>query len=179
MISEKLTNYYNLLEQWMTYYGFSPITVHADAGIDRVYKRSRFEATKFGTVDAYCCAKFFENPDGGILMEFSSKMFDMASRHRTGSALGFGAMLVVYPLIVTENISQEIYKKIRQYCPKHFAATEFPVVIDLATGFVYYYEQTPLWGSAYYAGFRKQAYEFFSPKSWEAVSKTAAQPKTV
>lgn len=157
----------------MAYYGFSAVSVHAEAGVDRVFKRSRFEAAKFGTVDVYCCAKYFENAGAGILKEFSSKMFDLAMKHRSGAPLGFGAMLVVHPLIVTENIPQDIYNEVKQYCPKHFAANEFPVILDLAAGYVYYYEQTPLWGSAYYSGFRRQSYEFFSPKSWEAVSKAA------
>ncbi len=91
-------------------------------------------------------------------------MFELAIKHRKGSPLGFGAMLIVYPLIVTENISQEVYQETKQYCQKHFAANEFPCVIDLATGYVYYYEQTPLWGSAYYAGIRKDAYRSFLPK---------------
>lgn len=179
MIPEKVTQYYDLLAQWMAYYGFSGISVHAEAGVDRVFKRSRFEVSKFGTVDLYCCAKYFENAGADTLKGFSSKMFDLAMKHRTGGALGFGAMLVVHPLIVTENITQEIYGEIKQYCPKRFAANEFPCILDLVTGYLYFYEQTPLWGSAYYAGFRKESFEFFSPKSWETVSKAlSAQPKT-
>ena len=62
MIPEKVTKYYELLSKWLAYYGFSPVTVHAEAGIDLVFKRSRFEASKFGNVDAYCCVKYFEKP---------------------------------------------------------------------------------------------------------------------
>ncbi len=179
MLPDKVTNYYNSLAQWMAYYGFSGISVHAEAGVDRIFKRSRFEAAKFGTVDVYCCAKYFDSAGAGTIKEFSSKMFNLAMKHRSGAALGFGAMLVVHSLIVLENIPQQIYDEVKQYCPKHFAANEFPVVVDLAAGYVYYHEQTPLWGSAYYSGFRRQAFEFFSPKSWEAVNKASAvQPDT-
>ena len=31
-----------------------------------------------------------------------------------------------------------------------------PVVFDLASGSLYYFEGTPLWGAAYYAGFRRE-----------------------
>ena len=168
MIPEKVTKYYELLSKWLAYYGFSPVTVHAEAGIDLVFKRSRFEASKFGNVDAYCCVKYFEKPDTDSFKSFSSRMFEMASKHRKGAPVGFGAMLVVYPLIATENISDELYKETKLYCPKHFAANEFPSVIDLTTGFLYYYEQTPVWGSAYYSNFRREVYKFFSPKAWEA-----------
>ena len=173
MITEKVTKYYDLLSQWMTYYGFSQVTVHAEAGIDRVFKRSRFEASKFGNVDVYVCAKYFEKADAESFRSFSTKMYELAMKHRKGNPLGFGAMLIVYPLIVTENIAQEVYLETKQYCQKHFAANEFPCVIDLATGYVYYYEQTPVWGSAYYAGIRKDAYNFFSPKAWETFGKPA------
>ena len=174
MTPQKVTSYYDLLSKWLTYYGFSPVSVHAESGIDLVFKRSRFEATKFGNVDAYCCVKYYEKPDPDSFKSFSSKMYDMAMKHRKGAPVGFGAMLVVYPLIVTENISDELYKETKLYCPKHFASNEFPSVIDLATGFLYYYEQTPVWGSLYYANFRKEVYKFFSPKAWEADSKVTS-----
>lgn len=171
MNPEKVTKYYDLLSQWMAYYGFAPVTVHAESGIDLVYKRSRFEAAKFGNVDVYCCAKYFEKADVESFRSFSSKMYDLAMKYRKGNPLGFGAMLIVYPIIVTENITQEVYLETKQYCPKHFASNEFPCVIDLATGYVYYYEQTPIWGAAYYSGIRKDAYNIFSPKAWETMSK--------
>jgi hypothetical protein len=174
MIPEKAEKYFELLSQWMAYYGFAAVTVHAESGIDRVFKRSRFEASKFGTVDVYCCAKYFEKADVSSFRSFSTQMYELAMKHRKGSPLGFGAMLIVYPLMVTENITQEVYQEIKQYCQKHFAANEFPCVIDLVTGYVYYYEQTPLWGSAYYAGIRKDAYQFFSPKAWETIGKAAS-----
>lgn len=173
MIPEKVTRYYDLLSQWMNYYGFTSVTVHDASGIDLVFKRSRFEATKFGNVDVYCCIKYFEKDDAETFKAFSSRMFDLAMKHRKGNPIGFGAMLIVYPLIVTENIQQEVYQEAKQYCPKHFASNEFPCVIDLSTGFVYYYEQTPIWGAAYYSGIRKDAYNFFSPKAWETIGKTS------
>jgi hypothetical protein len=171
MLPEKVTKYYEMLSQWMAYFGFSPITVHKDAEIDLVFKRSGFEASKFGKADYYCCVKYLEKADPESYRLFSGRMYDLAMKHRTGAPVGFGAMLVVYPLIVTENISQELYNETKLYCPKHFASNEFPSVIDQATGYVYFYEQTPLWGSAYYANFRREAYKFFSPKAWETAGK--------
>ncbi len=171
MAQEKVNKYYDLLSQWMTYFGFDSVTVHADAGIDRVFKRSRFEATKFGNVDVYCCVEFFEKIDAESFKTFSSRMFDLAMKHRKGNPVGLGAMLIVYPLIITENIPEEVYLETKRYCPKHFAANEFPCVFDLAAGNLYYYEQTPVWGSAYYSGIRRDAYNFFSPKAWETISK--------
>ena len=112
-----------------------------------------------------------EGATGQELRVFSEKMYTLANRHRTGMPLGFGAMMVVYPLIITENLSSELAGYLNQYCPKHFAAAEFPSALDLSTGYLYCYPNTPIWGYAYYATYRRESYTYFSPKSWEEVSK--------
>ena len=178
-MSDRSDKYFALLSQWMQYYGFQEITVHAESGADKVYKRSRFEATKFGKVDCYACVKYMpEGATGQEMRVFSDKMFSLALRHRTGAPLGFGAMLVVYPLIITENISTDLAENLRSYCPKHFAAAEFPSSLDLSTGYVYFYPSTPVWGYAYYATYRRETYQFFSPKSWEEAGKQTVKPLT-
>ena len=83
-------------------------------------------------------------------------------------------MLQVFPFIITENIFAELANFMKStYCPKHFGAAEFPSVIDLSTNYVYYYTTTPLWGYAYYSGFRRDSYNFFSLKAWEEVNQKA------
>ncbi|MCC7158416.1 MAG: hypothetical protein IT281_02640 [Ignavibacteria bacterium] len=172
-ISEK---YFTMLEGWLKYYGFEALNVHADSGADKVFKRSRVEVSKFGKVDCYVCSKYMpEGATGQELKVFSEKMYSLANRHRTGAPLGFGAMLVVYPLLITNNITAELAGFMGQYCPKHFAAAEFPSVLDLSTGYLYYYPNTPVWGYAYYATYRRESYNFFAPKAWEETSKQLAQ----
>ncbi len=178
-MSDRSDKYLQLLEEWIKYFGFEKVNVHADSGADRVFKRSRVEVTKFGKVDCYVCVKYMpEGATGQELRAFSEKMYSLANRHRTGAPLGFGAMMVVYPLIVTENISAELAGFLNQYCPKHFAAAEFPSALDLSTGYVYYYPNTPVWGYAYYATYRRESFSFFSPKSWEQVSAQSGKAST-
>jgi len=168
---EKLDNYYKLLVQWLQYYGFEQLNVHPESGADKVFRRTRVEASKFGKVDFYVCSKHIPDITNVLLSEFSSKMFTLANRHRSGIPLGFGAMLQVFPLIITENITNELADYVKSsYCPKHFAASEFPSVIDLNSGYVYYYQSTPVWGYAYYGGYRRDSYNFFSPEAWKAIS---------
>ena len=156
----------------MKYYNFEELNVFSETDCDMVFKRNKFQASKFGKVDTYCCIKFIKgNATGDELKVYSQKMFTLANKHRTGTPLGFGASLVVYPLLITDNITLELSQFIKIYCPKHFAAAEFPSVLDLSTGIVYYYEYTPLWGYAYYNGYRRESYALFSPLSWEQVSK--------
>ncbi|HJY64224.1 MAG TPA: hypothetical protein VJ455_08710 [Ignavibacteria bacterium] len=168
---DKLENYNNLFTQWLQYYGFEPLNVHSESGADKVFRRSRVEATKFGKVDFYICSKYIPNATPALMGEFSTKMFTLANRHRSGAPLGFGATLQVFPHIITENITNELAEYVKSsYCPKHFAASEFPSVVDLNTGYVYYYQTTPIWGYAYYGGYRRDSYNFFSPDAWKSVS---------
>lgn len=169
-MSQKHSQYMELLAQWLKYYGFNEITVNEAAGTDKVYKRSRIEATKFGNVDFYVCIKYIPNATPDLIRDYSSKMFSLANRHRTGPPLGFGAMLQVFPLVITENITNEAANFINGYCPKHFAASEFPSIFDLNTGYLYYYPNTPIWGYAYYAGYRRDSVNFFSPDAWKKLA---------
>lgn len=166
-MSEYLPQYLSTLDQWMQYFGFSAVTIENNLQVEKIYKRSKFETSKFGTVDTYCFVKStIENATGEMLGSYSSQAFELAARHRTGRPLGMGAMLIVYPLLITKNITQELYTYLKNYCPKHMAAAEFPSVLDTATEYLYYYELTPVWGLAYYNGYRKETYSLYSPKAW-------------
>lgn len=130
-MSDRSDKYFRMLDGWLKYYGFESLNVNAEAGTDMVYKRSRVEATKFGKVDCYICVKYMPEGATGQEMKYTAKKcFRLPNRHRTGMPLGFGAMLVVYPLIITENLSAELAGFLSQYCPKHFAAAEFPSAIQ-------------------------------------------------
>jgi hypothetical protein len=171
-MSDKKDTYYTLLEQWLKYHGFEPVTIDPNAGFDKVFKRSRIKASKFGKVDTYCSVRYMpEGATGEELKIFSEKTYELCMRHRTGAPLGFGAMMVVYPLIIIENISKELASFIKTYCPKHFASAEFPSVLDLSTNYLYYYEETPFWGYAYYSGYRKEVYAIYSPRGWQEITK--------
>ena len=154
----------------MQFYGYSGINIHAgvNSDVDKVFNKSEVVATRFGRVDTYCCAKYIgNNASGNDLSGFSGKMYELAFRHRHGPPLGFGAMLVVYPLLITEGISGELAEFIKQFSPKHFGAAEFASVLDLSTNYLYYNPKTPVWGSAYFASYRKDVFRFYSPLAWK------------
>ena len=89
-MAEKLSKYIHLLDQWLKYYGFEELTVNAEAGADKVYKRSRVGAVKFGKVDFYVAVKHIPNAAAETVRAYSSKMHSLAMRHRTGPPLRFG-----------------------------------------------------------------------------------------
>ena len=52
-------------------------------------------------------------------------------------------------------------ESIRNVTPKmRWAAAEIPVLFDCITGQLCYFEKTPMWGAAYYRGFRNQIQQF-------------------
>lgn len=175
-MNELYQKYLTNLDGWMSYYKFNSLTFNSDLGIERVFKKSGFQSTKFGKVDTFAIIKYFENQTIDSLKSYSENMFSFALRARSGGApLGFGAMMVVYPLIVLKGITKEQFSFINNYCPKHFAAAEFPSIIDMKTSNLYYYPATPVWGALYYSGYRSESYSLFSPKSWIEVSQKIKQ----
>jgi hypothetical protein len=44
--------------------------------------------------------------------------------------------------------------------PTHWSAGELRVAYDAPHHQLYYYEKTPLWGAAYYSGFRKKIQKY-------------------
>jgi len=171
MENQKFTSYLNSLSQWMLYYGFQEIPLTPEYQIDKVFTRSRAEVTKFSQCATYCFIKYVkEGVDGNWLAAYSSNMYTFAYQHRQGMPVGIGASLVVYPLLVMENVNQEIVNFLYGYQPKHYSAFEFPSILDLQSNNLYFMPNTPVWGALFYKGFREEVYKFFSSKSWTEVS---------
>lgn len=173
-LKNSFNSYLASLDSWMKYYGFEAFSGGEGYHFDRMYHKKSTEISRFGTVDYYAEVKIF---DGNIRAEdfqaFSIQSFNYAEKIRKGPPLGFGGMLVCFPLIVLEKIPMDVYNLLITYCPKHWASVEFPCVLDIETSNLYYYEKTPVWGMAYYDTHRKQVYQYFSPKSWQSVSESS------
>ncbi|MCB0721107.1 MAG: hypothetical protein KDC42_02280 [Ignavibacteriae bacterium] len=169
-------DYLNSLDGWMKYWSFEKQTLQQGLEVDAMFYRGRIEGTKFGKVDSYAFIKHVpDNINADWARTYSNNLFEYASRVRSGPPLGFGAMLIVYPLLVVENISNDLYQWSQKYCPKHFAASEFPSILSLTTQDLYYYPKTPIWGALYYSDFRNQSQQCFSPKKWADISARARQ----
>ena len=67
------------------------------------------------------------------------------------------------PIILVDKIQESAVRSLQEDSPpKHYAAFEFPVVIDKATNSVYYFTGTPAWGAVYFEGLRQLADEITS-----------------
>ena len=167
---DNIKNYFSLLEHWMVHFGFSSLGVKPNWLFDSGFRKDRVEASKFSKVNTYCFAKYSnEIYDTARFENFSKQCFEYAFKIRQGMPVGLGGSLIVYPCLIMDRISPELADFIQKYFNKHFAAFEFPCVLDIYSGNAYFYSKTPVWGALYYNGFRKEAREIFSPVAWNEI----------
>ena len=125
--------------------------------VDLIALKTSFEASKFSKMTRAFIVAFIENIDIGTIQSFSMASTKYALDNR-GSLLprGFGGGLLSIPVIVSDdsNIDIKLWME-KTIAEKHWAAFEFPVLISLKDKKIYYCKKTPIWGAAYYRGFRK------------------------
>lgn len=121
--------------------------------------RGRFEITKFGYAEYFYLVSELHNPTLEQVKQACAKSFTYGYIHRKLQIpAGIISSCFVFQILLVDHVSTEIAEYITSTIPpKHWAKMEFPVVIDLSSDKVYVCEKTPLWGAAYFGGFRKQA----------------------
>jgi hypothetical protein len=131
---------------------------------DLMFRRRKFSITKFGIVDTFCIVTHMKNEvTTGFISEFGSDAFKIALKNKFFLPRGLGAMAVVYPLIVANQVPETVANFLTQsHTPKHYASVEFPVIFDLSTQHLIFYQGTPVWGAAYYSGYRKEVQHLFA-----------------
>lgn len=121
-------------------------------------RRTRFEITKFGMAETFFVFAEIENLVPQIMTDFSAAAFRFAIESATVPLpRGFFESVFCFPVAITHNIDPRMVDWVRQTCPpKHWASCEMPVAFDTTQRILCYFEQTPLWGAAYFSGFRQQ-----------------------
>jgi len=143
--------------------------------LDFVAAKSSWEVSKFGKMTRFILAATMGSVDSKTVQDFSSRSTKYALDNR-GSMLprGMGGSLLSVPVVISEDFEQSLKKwMIETLAEKHWAAFEFPVLISLKDQQLYYCKKTPVWGAAYYKGFREFVEEYLSPS---AVGAVLAQP---
>ena len=156
----KSDSWLNYVSQKLAANGFSPLApaTYQQQGYKYVARRSRFELTKFGMVEAFFTFAEIPNLSPAIAQQFSAASFAFANRNKSISLPnGFFVALFCFAVVITENLHQETADFITNTTPPaHWAANEMRVVFDLATGNLFYFQNTPIWGAAYYGGLRRE-----------------------
>ena len=125
--------------------------------VDLIALKTSFEVSKFSKMTRTITVTWLENLDIGTIQSFSMASTKFALDNR-GSLLprGLGGSLLSVPVIVSDDFNIDIKLWIeRTLAEKHWSAFVFPVLISLKDRKIYYCKKTPIWGAAYYRGFRK------------------------
>ncbi len=161
MTEDRWAAYWAALEARLTAGGYAP---WPGFEAERAYRRSRFELAKFGVAESVVIARRApETIAPADLEAFSRQAFDWALANRRGLPRGFGGSVVVHPVAVFARVPEAARAWVERYTPKHWAAFEFPALVDLSAGAVYCPTATPVWGAAYYATLRRGAAELLRP----------------
>lgn len=123
-----------------------------------VAHRTRFELTKIGFAETFFIFEEFDSPTEDSIRSFSSDAFEFAKRSKSISLpCGLGESVFCFPVAVARSVEDLVAHSVRTEAPpKHWAAAEIPVIIDKTKHRLYYFEKTPLWGAAYWSGWRSQ-----------------------
>ncbi len=127
-------------------------------GIKFAVQKSGFEISKFGMVDRVFTFVEIEKLDQSTLLSYSAAAFNFANSNKsTPLPNGFFMCVFCFPVVLTEGLDPQLNNMIEQNDPpKHWAANEMPVVYDMASGRLAYYQRTPVWGAAYFSGLRNE-----------------------
>ena len=140
--------------------GFRPMApeIYQPMSYKYAAHRSRFEVTKFGMAESFFTFAEIPGVQGPVLQNYSNVSFGLAKKNKSAPLPnGFFMSVFCYAVAITENLDPRLAQSIRDTAPtKHWAAFEVPIVFDLTNGDLCYFEKTPLWGAAYYAGFRRE-----------------------
>lgn len=123
-----------------------------------VARRLRFSLTKFGFSETFFIFKKFDRLTTDALRAFSADAYRCAKKRRAiPLPCGLLESVWCYPVAIAKSVDGPTLASVRSDTPrKHWASAEMPVIYDEAQDEPFYFEKTPLWGAAYYAGHRKQ-----------------------
>jgi hypothetical protein len=130
-----------------------------------VARRSRFELTKAGFAETFVLLAELPSLSVDSLRQFSAGCFKYAKRTRKiPLPCGLFESVFCFPVAIVDGVDEAVAQSVRaKGPPKHWASFEMPVVYDLRSNVLHYFEKTPAWGAAYYASSRKTIQELLAP----------------
>jgi hypothetical protein len=139
---------------------------HGDYVFRWVAKRTRFELTKFGFSETFFVFERFGSLDLDSLKAFSANCFGYATKAKSiPLPRGIFESVWCFPVALVDGIDAAVSEAVRSQAPsRHWSSAEMPVIYDVGSGTLHYFEKTPAWGAAYYGGFRKLIRTLLAPE---------------
>jgi hypothetical protein len=127
-------------------------------------RRKQVKLSRFGIVETVVVISDVHSQAGSDqLRTFGAEIVRSALKGKSRIPRGLGSSLVVYPVLVTDGVSDELRRFASSYAPKHWSILEFPVVVEPGAGSMVLVEKTPVWGAAYYRKTRREAQDLLAP----------------
>ena len=155
------TEYFESLSKSLSSEGYSvaPATSIGRYKLDLLSAKSSLEAAKLGEVTRFIIGTTLDSLTSDLVGDFSSVATKYALENKDSLLpRGVFSMVFSFPFIATGEITDDLKAWIADTVPpKHWSASEFPVLISLKEHEIYFCRKTPMWGAAYYSGLRKFA----------------------
>jgi len=129
-----------------------------------VFHLRELSLSKFGFVDYFVVVATFDSPTPQQVTAFCEAAFSFGLSNKSLLPRGLGGSLVVYPIIVGEDLPEQIHEWVSEYRTKHWSSFEIPVVIDLGTDDCSYNRSKPTWGYIYYDEFNSFVDAYLAPE---------------
>lgn len=144
---------------------FSRDTKFKSQTFELVARRTRFEIEKGGFAATSYLFASLSNSDIEKLREFSAICFQYALRYGgIRPPRGIFYSICCFSVAIVDSIGTDTGESIRRKAPpKHWSASEMPVVYSLEQEDLYFCEITPRWGSLYYDQMRSDIKQMLSP----------------
>lgn len=135
-----------------------PPAHYGAGGFKFAVRRTRFEPTKFGMSETFFVFADIPGLSPQAVASFSAAAYRFAKASKAVPLpCGIFESVWCFAVAITDHLHPHVAEAIRnQEPPKHWSSGEIPVAFDTATGQLCYFDKTPAWGAAYYAGFRRQ-----------------------
>ncbi len=130
-----------------------------------VATKQEFQLLWFGTqMNIFVIMGYADNISREVIESFSRHAIDYAIKNNHGLPLGFLSCVTSFALLVSSGIDEDAKQFVQGSYKKHFAAFEMPVLFNVKSKELFYYRDTPFWGSIYYKFFRDFIEKFFRNK---------------
>jgi hypothetical protein len=127
-------------------------------------RRKQLRLTRFGVVETVVVVSTTRsNVTPEQLQTFGALSVQAATEGKVNLPLGLGSSLVVYPVLLSSEVSQALTDFVESYVPTLWSIIEFPVVVQPNEQRLTLATKTPVWGSAYYRKTRREARNLLTP----------------
>jgi hypothetical protein len=126
----------------------------AGVSITVAYKR-KFNILFLSQLKILSLIGYFDNLTYEYAVNFTQAASEYSKSHTPGLPTGLQSGAFCFPVMVAQHIDTAVVEYVAKQPKKKWSALTMPVIYNLSNGSIYYYQETPLWGAAFYPTLHK------------------------